>query len=297
MTRTILFCVYFLHTFLFGFLFLQAAQNKKSMVVTIPKSGTNLLKKCLTLMKIDGIMFSHIKGGPSNSLTDINNPISKSLIKVFEANQEKIIVRHLLHTPAAEDFITKNTRANLFIIRDPRSQLVSAAFAAKNHRIGGDKRSIEDLLLDFINARNENFLFMRKHAQFPKILQHQVLLKLDLLWRVGALGFYKLFTPWIQAKNFYTVRFENLVGAQGGGTIEAQHQEIKNIAQHLGVNRTEQEIKDIAKNLFGGTHTFREGKIDSWKQQFTPAVKEAFKANSGLMQILVDLGYEKDESW
>jgi len=283
--------------FLFSFLPIIANKNNahKSLIVTVPKSGTHLLKKCIILLNMDGVKFSHKKASTAYHVTNMHNSEHPSLVNIFK--DQKIITRHLLHTEKTEKFVEQNTYANLFLIRDPRSQLVSAAFATKKKRIGAQKRSIEELLLDFILARNENFIPMARHSQFQQIQPDEILFKLDLLWRIGILGFYNRFIPWMKAKNFYTVRFENLVGPRGGGSEQTQIQEIKNITQHFGLTRSDEEIKHIANNLFGDTNTFREGKIDSWKKEFTPAVKKAFKANSELMQMLITLGYEKDCNW
>ena len=270
---------------------------RKSMVITIPKTGTNLLKKCLMLMNLDNIPPAWSYKKAPKTLVDLNNPIRPGVVRDFGKEEDTVIARHLPYAPSAAEFLENNTNANLFIIRDPRSQLVSAAHALQKHRINGKKRSIQDLLLDFINARKENFLPSSAHYKVKDIPENNVLLKLDLLWHLGAYEFYQLFVPWMKEKNFYTARFENLVGKNGGGSDEAQLQEVKNIAQHLGVKFSDQELVNIAQNLFGGTSTFREGQSDSWRKHFTPEVTAAFKAHAGLMQLLIDLGYEKDTNW
>lgn len=275
----------------------QQPKYRKSMVITIPKTGTNLLKKCLMLMDLDNIPSAWSNKKAPKTVVNLNNPVKPGVIKAFEQNEHTVVARHMPYAPTAATFLEQNTNANLFIIRDPRSQLVSAAFGLQKHRVKGKKRSIQDFLLDFILARKKNFLPSAGHSKIPKMQKDEVFLKLDLLWHLGAYEFYKLFIPWMNEKNFYTARFENLVGVNGGGTVEAQVQEVKNIAQHLRLELSDQKIAEIAGNLFGGTSTFREGQADSWKKHFTPEVKAAFKADAGLMQLLIDLGYENDTNW
>ena len=103
------------------------------------------------------------------------------------------------------------------------------------------------------------------------------------------------FMGWIKEKKIYTVRFEHLVGPQGGGSRIKQINEIICIAKHIGVKITIKMAKKIAINLFGNSATFRKGQIGSWKQYFNKAHIEQFKKECG--KLLIDLGYEKDFNW
>ena len=93
-----------------------------------------------------------------------------------------------------------------------------------------------------------------------------------------------------------TVLFEDLVGEKGGGSKESQLEVIKAIVKHLDISLTEKEIQEnVIDKLFGGTGTFREGKIGAWKNYFTPEHKKLFKLYGG--EMLIKLGYEKDLNW
>ena len=92
-----------------------------------------------------------------------------------------------------------------------------------------------------------------------------------------------------------SIRFEDLIGPNGGGDWETQLETIQKIADHLGITVTEEKIERVARNLFGGTGTFRKGQIGAWKKHFKEHHKQAFKAIAG--QLLVDLGYETDFDW
>lgn len=274
----------------------QASGKNKVLCVTIPKSGTHLLLKCITLLEIEGIAYKYWEKPRGFHLHDLKDPIPLPLRKAMN-KKNKAATKHLVYTPEAEAFIKDKTYANFFMIRDPRAQLVSQARTFHEHRIGGKKRSVEDIMLDIILARKENFMLSRRHLVNPNLPEHVIVAISDLFWLEGLHGFYSRFLPWMKAENFYTVRFEDLIGQSGGGSKDMQIQEIKNIAQHLGVQLSDKKLNEIVENLFGGTGTFREGQSASWKQYFTPRVMEAFKADSGLMQLLIDLGYEKDANW
>jgi len=110
----------------------------------------------------------------------------------------------------------------------------------------------------------------------------------------GINDLYQKYLPWLTVPGIYAVKFENLVGSQGGGDDDVQYHIITEIAQHAGVPYSDETIQHVVDNLFG-RYTFREGQIGAWKKYFTEQHKEAFKHHAG--QLLIDLGYEKDMAW
>lgn len=69
------------------------------------------------------------------------------------------------------------------------------------------------------------------------------------------------------------VRFEDLVGQEGGGSAMAQTQAIDSILEWVGVKTDTAVLKS---SLFGGTKTFRSGKIGGWQNEFTGKVEKEF---------------------
>jgi sulfotransferase 6B1 len=165
----------------------------------------------------------------------------------------------------AQAFADRNVKG-LLMIRDPRDQLISRCFWALD-RSGLDRRSIDQ----------EDFSrFLHAHIK-------------------GVKGFYEQFLPWGEHPLFYTVKFERLVGDEGGGDSRTQRAELEAIARHLNVSSPPGHIEKCVRKLFGGTATFRKGQIGSWKRYFSPDDKKLFKQVAG--QLLIDLGYEKDLAW
>jgi hypothetical protein len=117
---------------------------------------------------------------------------------------------------------------------------------------------------------------------------------------------YRLYLPWKDCPQVYTTYFEKLVGSKGGGDDAEQFKEIKNIANHLGLTISDEEVQGIASKLFGdnnydwstehkgyfvvGEKTFRSGQIGSWKTLFNEQHKKTFNAIAG--ELLNDLGYD-----
>lgn len=97
--------------------------------------------------------------------------------------------------------------------------------------------------------------------------------------------------------NVLFIRFEDLVGAQGGGSEQAQLQTLHDIATFCGKSFTSNELESIATALWGDTVTFREGsdKVGAWKQLYNAQHLAAFKLH--WQQLLVELNYEQDINW
>lgn len=269
-------------------------KQKKLVCITIPKTGTHLLEKCISLFNVPGINYEFDKLEVSTFVKDINSSLPDHIkSKVENPTGKRALHFHWIYKPETEQFLKGKTFANFFTIRDPRDQMVSLAFACKKKRY--KNTPVASLLLDFIYARKTNFI-PRSHQPWP-LPEHQIWSFFDLPWFVGIVEYYRLFLPWMHAAKFYTVRFENLVGPNGGGTLEAQLQEIKNIAKHMGLEIDDARAKQIGEDLFGGTLTFRSGQIGTWKKYFTPEIKQAFKSIPGANELLIELGYEKDANW
>ncbi|MGB7978469.1 MAG: hypothetical protein WCF19_04830 [Chlamydiales bacterium] len=103
-------------------------------------------------------------------------------------------------------------------------------------------------------------------------------------------------------------RYEDIVGPQGGGTIEKQLQTLEKIARHINAPLSALEVEAIASRLYGDEEnpfgqgnfqhyqtTFRQGKIGGWRAAFKPIHKAAFKEKLGAH--LIALGYEQDDNW
>jgi hypothetical protein len=169
---------------------------------------------------------------------------------------------HVHYSAPAANFFARNNYRGLFIYRDPRDEVVSYTYW----------RFVRYSWKDRMN--------------FPQVMN-------QLIDSVAKR--YNAFLPWLKDPRFYSLRFENLVGQQGGGSRQAQVREIRNIAKHIGFKITPAIINNICKKAFGQGGTFREGKIGSWREHFTEAQKNRFKKVAG--KLLIELGYEKDLNW
>jgi hypothetical protein len=89
--------------------------------------------------------------------------------------------------------------------------------------------------------------------------------------------------------NVLKLRFEDLVGEEGGGSRAIQDAAVERWARFLAVDvPTEQ----LTEGLFGGTKTFHAGRTDSWRDAFEEHHLRAFEREFG--DVLVDYGYAED---
>ncbi len=281
--------------------------KQKITSIMIPKCGTHLLLKCLHLL--DGHMSKKYNQSfpfekwyaankprnmlpPPNHYKGLRHPtiagnLPTRFIKYMEQSTGIYFDTHFHFTSEFNNFLDMQNSKKILMIRDPRAFLVSFAFMVKEGFEQDQHIDLEPLMLDLIDGRQQNYIHwgVSRHASYPWV------------WETGVCNFFKAFLPFIETKNCLVVKFEHLVGAKGGGSDALQMKEIKMIAQHIGVKIDNLKVKKIAQDLFGDSTTFREGKIDGWKNYFSPTIKEAFKKVPGANALLIALGYERDENW
>ncbi|MBL1353657.1 MAG: sulfotransferase domain-containing protein [Zetaproteobacteria bacterium] len=97
---------------------------------------------------------------------------------------------------------------------------------------------------------------------------------------------------WVESKGVLTVRFEDLVGGQGGGSDEVQRETIQGILNHIEYDYQAEDLDRLQKDLFGGTHTFRGGQVDGWKQALSDKLIEQISNELSYISYLSKLKFE-----
>ena len=106
--------------------------------------------------------------------------------------------------------------------------------------------------------------------------------------------------PALFGANYTQVRYEDL--------LEHPHQEVKQLAEFLGTDTSEEAIEQAVHSASFETKTqgrergqedptsfFRKGIAGDWKNYFTERNKEVYKEEAG--DLLIRLGYERDNNW
>ncbi len=237
--------------------------HDKFVLVTVPKCGSHLIIHMLNemLQKDDQRQLN----------TDFD-----VFLKEFNIAERKgtYLSTHQLCTPEAVDLIRERGYKVIFVIRDPRDQLVSLMYFNQNGywpHLPMNDFTVEEKITELITG--EHFGFYCYEESYAR--------------RIGWIDLGPDIT--------YVTTFEKLIGRRGGGSDELQIQELMNIAGHIGVPLNRKKCKMIAKKAFGKDYTFRKGQIGSWKSHFTEENKALYKQYYG--QELIGLGYETDFNW
>lgn len=292
---------------------MKSNQLPKILVNSMPKSGTNLLSRVVELLGY--YKFSSNRGIAQKILVklgiglplnlsygsiDICCKRSRLFWPVFFGCKipidvtspiyvpKKIVARWLkaipyghffeCHVPYSKDFaqlIKQFDFKHLLIIRDPRDVLVSFIHYVL-------KQDGHYLRTDFLNLdKNDRVILSIKGGYAP-------LCKVNVM---GILEAFRLIMKWKQSSNVLMVRFEDLIGIKGGGTIDAQYNCIKEICKYLQIDADDRFITQICENAFNTkSHTFRKGQIGAWRNELTHEQLKVFQENVGT--LLNDLGYD-----
>lgn len=260
-------------TAFFCFTSLQAIVPHDDFVVITPeKTGTHLLTKALEQLLDMRLHNSWEHKLPNDQLIQ--------LLKETKSRGQFLHIHARPHKSLISTLIMMNYKV-IFLMRDPRDQAVSLLhFIEKGWSYGPlnltqtyGQLNIEEKLHEIISGTRFGLSATKE------------IIKKNMRWLT------------LKSSFVYKARFENLVGAEGGGSREAQLQEIKGIVNHLSIQMPDEEIAIRSLGLFGkpGEKTFRSGQIGEWRNHFLPIHKQVFKRVFG--KKLIKLGYEKDMNW
>lgn len=237
---------------------------------SIPKSGTHLLERALCLhpriyRRILPTIYRqrvHRHGGLSKVLSTLG--------------PGEIVVAHYAYSEENDDTVHRNGTRCFLMIRDPRDIVVSYV----NHLLKDRKNTHHRLFADLPDMKSRILLAIKGYppARIPSIQ--------------GVLSAYY---GWFSS-GALVVRFEDLVGAAGGGNDEVQFSTVQSIYQHLGMPLAGDEIKKLAMGIFSNqSPTFHKGVIGKWREYFDDQATQQFKDIAS--DMLAHYGYELDDRW
>ena len=222
---------------------------------SVPKCGVHLAMKTISLILNN---YNWVRGFDINFFKDHkNNKGFNTLYCSHGAGKDFIIFN---------EFFKGNPRRNFLVTRDPRDVVVSYAYFIKKYPFqweAGDIKTINKLITELL----ESDILNNWHNSF--------------------------YFDWLanNTKSF-VIRFEDLIGSQGGGSDKKQFETLVMMMKYLGVKPTNKLLKHVEDNLFGDTGTFREGKIGAWKKEFSDEQKVLF--HEKYSDLLNKLGYSID---
>jgi hypothetical protein len=266
---------------------------------SLPKAGTNLLAKVLSLfpgVRTDHAQVLHLDpdnidrfrkpgdgDGPSLPLGVTwprQVPVRACRRALKQLQRGQFLSAHAPYSPELARLLTELKVKSVLILRDPRDVVVSTAQYVP--------RTPYNVFHDLYRSLSEfDRLMITIRGRRPTSPGEPLVRGIQEACRS--------LLPWMKQPFNYTTYFHRLVGPQGGGTHEDQVAELENLARHVGLRYRFKDLEQIARETYGGTHTFRKGTSGDWRSHFTPEHKEAFKEVAGA--LLIEMGYEKDLSW
>lgn len=243
------------------------------LVITPEKCGTFLIMKTLSrILNKDWRMYWE------------RTILNCELLYLLSTSEEKNLIQqvHLFYNKSNIDLLQSKNYKIIYLMRDPRDQLVSMLF--------------------YIREKNWGFEECNMQTEFGTLSFDDQLMELITGERYGTSALYYMFGNRKQfitedPQFLYVVHFENLVGENGGGSSDKQINEILNMIGFLNIDITTEEVIKRTKDIYGKPNegTFRSGQIGEWRKYYSLEHINAFKSYFGVE--LIELGYENCFDW
>ncbi|MGJ3195539.1 glycosyltransferase [Peribacillus frigoritolerans] len=244
------------------------------LVNSVPKSGTHLLLQII--LGIPGIR--------------------RSNFWVFEEQHlEKMEIGyvntgHFSYSSEREEKISETDIKVIFICRDLRDVVVSLVHFVMLNKYN---HPWNPYMKSHLKSHDERLMALIKGVKLSK--EEEIKYGIDMLPSIYE--FTNQFLGWAKAEGVCFVTFEELTRNN-----HSQNESIMKIINFLWgdleqLNLTKQQLlQKMKQNInYQASDTFRKGKIGDWKIEFNEEHKKAFKEIAG--DLLIQLGYEKDNDW
>lgn len=247
-------------------------------VNSIPKAGTHLLTS--ELVKHPALQYSGlwVRGRHVNALAEHGERL-----RDFELDQQAFVrhlgtvrngqffVGHLAYSEMMMKTLRENDVRAILMIRHPLDVIVS-----RFHYICGLKRH-------------------SKHEYFMNVLKTDAE-RIDVLINgndgdppMRSLGEQlQAFEGWLHAPDVLVVRFEDLVGATGGGDDELRDLTLSRIMAHIGIDPAARRASP--PNVGRRSATFRKGRIHGWSELLDAAAID--QVGTQFAGVIASFGYE-----
>lgn len=247
------------------------------LVNSLPKSGTHLLAKTIEALGYtehfqnnatstpNFLIYKEVKQALALYQSTTSDTIAVGTLAPIQVNidilsawlqampNNSYIIGHICYNAMLSNLLQQQHIGHIAIIRDPRAVIAS----------------LLAFILDSLGMPNPHFL----QNDFK---QRTISSQLDLLLEGGYAplaqeqikpfkDFFYDFWAWNQENSTLLIKFEDLVGIEGGGSMAQQTATIAKIAKHLAIEITP-SIQENCKTIYNTkSRTFRIGKIDAWK--------------------------------
>lgn len=270
-------------------------------LVTMKKAGTHMMTKFLRLLLSRNEQeYEYVKTSSADYRAGLVVGYSPSY---------KVKFAHLPYEKNDPSYKKLYQEKKILLIRDPRDVLISGAhFIPKIFQLS-EKNHPPYWAIDYVTTTGP---FLERFANLPLperltcMITRKVPEKLmeftPEYYQADPLKFIPPFdfslqipaaADYINSPNTLIVRYEDLIGPKGGGTIEAQQRCFERIANFIGASYDSELGDKISDDLYGASFTFRKGSSKSWKTHFSEENKKLFIRHFG--KDLKKMGYEESK--
>jgi len=246
----------------------------------MPKSGSHLVLQIL--QGLAGVApFRYVATKPIRMITPAGrNRTTHEILSDFQRLKSGAIEwGYLRSEPVYLQFFADHPQIfSFFVYRDPRDRLISSIFYAveihKDHAQHDFYASLTmpERITAAIQGRDEPGLL-----HLPNVREQ-----------------YQRYLDWLSCPQVLCLRFEDLI-QQPDSSLTAIMDFIESRGFHIPTPRD--AALAIIKQAIQPekSPTFRKGKTGGWREHFTEEHKRLFKAAAG--EVLIQLGYERDDDW
>ena len=238
----------------------------KVVLNSLPKSGTHLLESLFLQLPY----MRHC--GKKTLRLETQNPIEPKLKILSSIKNGQFLLSHMqYHEKALKTINTNNTKI-IHLVRDPRDVLLSHLnyiekmdTTQKSHRFIASYGSRFEKLKAMIEGKKDVL------EPFPKVLDK--------------------FLAWTESNDVLCVKFEHLIGPNGGGDKHKQEEAVKSICNHISIELNQDQLEDVCNKIYSvKSSTFNKGKIGNWNRILSEEEKKWL--NTVIRPEIIRYGYE-----
>lgn len=263
------------------------------MVVSLPKAGTHLITSVLGCFPRVMLTHRHLRlpdfhdgGFPYTTPHDFRPDAVRLRTYLGQVRNGQVASCHFPYSDVAADVMSGAGMKIIFAIRDPRDIAISQV----NYICKLERHPLHQMLLNQYNGFDARLLAcVRGIEGIDKYRNPHHLTFIDkdmpsLSVRAAA------FLGWRGHRDVLTVRFEDLVGARGGGDDVRKRTVISDMAQHIGKVLSPAQIDNLmARSADTKSATFFSGKAYSWRK--TLNAETAALVTNELRSTIENYGY------
>jgi sulfotransferase 6B1 len=264
---------------------------------SFPKSGTHLLAQVLHAFPGIGPAVDRGMGPILTFIPESGRQRSAQeiLAEIGALRAGDLCFGHVIAAPEIVDYMHRMRFAHYFILRDPRDVVISHAFFLADkavdhvhHAYYKELASLDDRIRVSILGRPD----WNTSAGASVDMSPAKLVPVGDFPDIGAR--FQPYLDWLDQPDVLVLRFEDFILSR-----QAALARLLDYAEKRGFRM--QVSRELAYEILTkaidpkSSFTFRGGRVGDWQKHFTSEHKELFKRCAG--DLLVRLGYEKDENW